>query len=138
MLDIKKRYSGLQDKLRLCGSDGCHFLTLLTIIEEFNNRPVDLVDAILVSQSKGWFTSDFEGRDATALLRYYTKKEWTRSEFLKKLPATIKENEYTEAVYFNPKTTYQHFRRRGIDTKENSLTVRDGYIQGYYIYTVRV
>jgi hypothetical protein len=132
-MTVKDRYNGIQDSLKFCGEFGCHFLTLLTIIEEDIGQEVDLIDAIRVSQSKGWFTSDFEGIDALAFLKHYTNKTWYRKP-VKSLPAKIKDNEYTEVKYYNPKTKYTHFRRRGIDPLVNSVTVRDGYILEYYIY----
>lgn len=78
--------------------------------------------------------SDFYVKDAFAILNYYTNKKWVRRS-VTELPKEIKDNEYTEAVWFNKRTSFTHFRRRGFDTLQNSVTVKEGKIQSYYIYT---
>lgn len=135
IFDVKERYSGIQTVFKNCNLYGCHFLTLLSIAEESNNSPIDLIEAIRISQSKDWINSDFELTEKTALslLKYFTNKEWTRRE-VKKLP-TIQDNEFTEVIYFNKRTGYHHYRRRGFDTLANSITVQEGVIEKYYIYT---
>lgn len=132
-MTVKNRYQGLQTILQSCGDEGCHFLALCSIIEEVNQRPLDLIEAIRVSQSKGWVKSDFFCKNGDLFLNYFTNKNWKRRE-VEKLPDEIKENEYTEAIYFNPRTEYCHYRRRGFDTIDNSLTVREGYVMKYYIW----
>lgn len=133
-MNLKQRYQNLQTLLEVCGTDGCHFLTLCSIAEEESHKPVDLIDAIKVSIDKGWFTRDFWGKDAEAFLGYLTKKRWTRRE-VPVLHSSVKSYEYTEANWYNPRTGYRHHRRRGFDTIENSITVKEGYIESYYIYT---
>lgn len=135
-MTVKDRYSGIQTTLGLCHTDGCHFLTLLSIAEEESGKYVDLIDAIRVSTSKKWMDSEFTVtvQGSLDLLKHYTGKKWTRRE-VTKLPAIIKDNEYTEAIYYNPDTKYHHYRRRGYDTIVDSATVRNGHIEKYYIYT---
>ena len=136
MMTVKQRYDGIQTILKTCGNEGCHFLTLCSIIEEYTDCPLDLIDAIRVAQSKGWFDSTFEGKDAIAFLNYYTGKKWTRSELLKRLPIKILDNQFTEVIHYNKNTGFKHYKRRGFDTLTSSVTVRDGVILGYYVYTV--
>lgn len=132
---VRERYEGLQDLLLSAGGEGCHFLTLLSIAEEYHKCNVDLIDAIRACRLKGWIGPDFWVKnDGTPILEYLTNKKWTRKEVVN-LPV-IRDNDYTEAIYYNPNTGYRHYRRRYFDVKNNSITVRDGYIEKYYIYTV--
>ena len=134
-MNVLDRYSGIQDVMKMVGSDGCHFLTLCSIAEEYLDRPIDFIGLIRCCQSKRWITNDFWVKnDGTPILNYLTNKKWTRKE-VDKLPV-IRDNDYTEAIYYNPATGLHHYRRRGIDTLSYSITVRDGYIEKYYIYTV--
>ena len=132
-MTVRDRYEGLQSTLLVCGDGGCHFLSLCSIIEDVNKQPLDLIDAIRTSMSKGWFSTDFTGKDAIAFLEHYTNKKWSRKE-VDILPI-INYNDYTEAVYFNPRTKIHHYRRRGYDTLNHSITVEEGYVEKYYVYT---
>lgn len=132
-MTVRDRYEGIQTVLGRCFDGGCHFLTLCTIVEEACTRKLDLIDAIRRSMSKGWFKSDFTGVDAIAFLEFYTGCHWTR-ETVKVLPV-LKQNQYSEAIYYNPRTKMHHYRRRGFDVLEDSVTVREGYIEAYHIYT---
>lgn len=131
----KKRYEKIQSMLLNCGNYGCHFLVLLSIAEESTNKKVDLIDAIKTCTERNWIKTDFYVNDAIAILEYFTNSKWTRSKKRKSLPLKIMENEYTEVVYYNKKTGFTHFRRRGFDTLVDSNTVKNGKIIGYYIYT---
>ena len=141
-MTVKDRYSGIQTLFKTANESSCHFLSLLSIAEEENirlgksNPNIDLIDAIRISQSKQWMNHDFTVtvQGSLDLLKHYTGKKWTRRE-VKKLPLKIKPNEYTEVIYKNDSTGFKHYRRRYFDTLENSITVRDGYISAYYIYT---
>lgn len=135
-MTVKDRYEGFQDVAKDLWECGCHFLVLLSIAEEESGTKIDLIECIRLCRSKGWIRSDFYVNDALAILRFYTHKEWKRSDILQKLPKVIADNQYTEVIYYNARTSFQHFRRRGFDTKNDSVTVREGKIIGYYIYTV--
>lgn len=106
---------------------------MLSIIEEYTGKSVDLISAIRVCQSKGWLHADFYVTDALAILNHFTNKKWTRSELLKSIPDRVQDNQYTEIKWVRDK--YTHFTRRTIDTLINSQTVKLGKIAGYYIYT---
>lgn len=134
-MDIVDRYAGIQDVFKIAGSDGCHFLALCSIAEEYLNKSIDLIGLIRHCQSKRWITNDFWVKnDGTPILNYLTGKKWSRKE-VAELPV-IRDNDYTEAVWFNPNTQYHHYRRRCVDTLNHSYTVEYGYIEKYYIYTV--
>lgn len=137
-MTVKDRYSGFQTLMGHYNKDGCHFTVLLTIIEEkmqemFPEYKVDFVEAVRQCMSKGWMDKKFFVKDALAILKFYTGSKWSRRK-VEKLPAEIKENEWTECNYYNPKTKREHFRRRSIDSLDNSVTVQNGYIRYYYIY----
>lgn len=132
-MKVKDRYFGLQTALKKGGDEGCHFLTLCSIIEEVNQEPIDLIEAIKVCQSKGFMDSNFFVKAGDSLLEYFTGKKWSRRK-VEILPPVIKDNEYTEAIYYNPRTEVYHYRRRGFDTVIDSVTVKEGYIIGYYIW----
>lgn len=133
----KQRYSGIQTIAEKLNKYGCHFLTLLSIAEEESETTIDLIEAIRIAQTMKWMSKDFEVtvEGSLNLLEYYTDKKWKRAT-VTNLPKVIKDNEYTEAVYFNPRTGLTHYRRRGYDTLDKSVTVAEGYIKKYYIYTV--
>lgn len=132
-MTVKNRYTDIQSILEKCGEYGCHFLSLLSIAEEVNNKPIDLIEAIKVCLDRGFIDNDFYVKAGDLLLEHFTNKKWTRKT-VEKLPQKIESNWYTEAIYFNPKTDNFHYRRRGWDTIRNSLTVKNGYVIQYYIW----
>lgn len=134
MMSIKDRYNGIQTVFKALGDEGCHFLVLCSIAEEHTGRPVDLINLIRVCQSRKWIEDDFWVKnDGTPILEYLTGEKWERKE-VERLPI-IGDNDYTEAIYFNPRTELRHYRRRYVDTLAYSTTVAEGYIIKYYIYT---
>lgn len=136
-MTTQQRYEGFQSIAKALGSDGCHFLVLCSIIEEYTGNPLDLIHVIRTCLDKGWITNDFTVLgDGTWILTYFTGAKWTRKEVVK-LPV-IRDNDYTEAIWYNPRTGYHHYRRRYFDTLDCSVTVKEGYIEKYYIYTVQV
>lgn len=141
-MTVKDRYSGIQTLFKTAHESSCHFLTLLSIAEEENirlkktNPNIDFIDAVRVAQSKQWMNHEFTVtvQGSLDLLKHYTGKTWTRRE-VKKLPLKIKDNEYTEVIHKNDRTNFKHYHRRLFDTLESSVTVREGYVLCYYIYT---
>ena len=131
---VRDRYEGIQTVLRKCGESGCLFLSILSIAEEVAGVSFDLINTIHICLQKRWITNDFECLDSLAILNYLTGKTWIRRE-VTRLTRDVAYNEYTIANYFNPRTGIIHRRRRGYDTIKNSVTVRDGYIKSYYIYS---
>lgn len=130
----KDRYTSLQTILGNCYQWGCLFLCLCSIAEEQSGKHVDLIDAIKVSQAKGWLSASFDVNDNLSILEYLTGKKWSRNT-VNSLPHSISTNEYTVAIYYNKRTGFKHFRRRGYDTLESSVTVKEGTLIGYYIYS---
>lgn len=132
-MTLRQRYEGLQSVLQACGKDGCLFLSVLSIAEQYLDKPIDLIDAIRQCRSKGLISDDFF-TDTVGVLELLTKKQWTKRE-VENLPPILAEDEYTVAKWFNQRTGFTHFRRRGWDSLTNSVTVKEGAVQSYYIYT---
>lgn len=136
------RYSGIQDKLKGI-YEGCHFLTLCSIAEEAlqfiysnPNCKVDLIDAVNLAYDKKFIDPGYEVSSNCGLLEALTPgHHWTQTT-VSKLPKTIKDNQFTEVVYKNPRNNFKHYRRRSVDTLFDSVTVREGYILEYRIYTL--
>lgn len=132
-MDIKKRYKGIQTTLLHCGETGCLFLALMSIVEEFLKKPCDLINCINVLRETNCIEDNFYVNDSLMMLSLLTGKRWHRRESIS-LPDVIKENEFTIEKWYNPRTNFTHFRRRGFDSLANSITVREGKLQEYYIY----
>lgn len=139
-MTVRERYEGLQTLFKVAHESSCHFLTLCSIADEYryeHNMPyIDLLWAIRTCQSKGLIDGEFYvNDDGTNVLSLLTDgKKWIRKD-VEVLPP-IGDNDYTEALYYNPRTTFTHFRRRYFDTLESSVTVKEGSIIQYRIYTV--
>ena len=131
---VRDRYEGIQTVLKKCGESGCLFLSVLSIAEEVAEVSFDLINTVHICLRKKWITDDFECLDSLAILNYLTGKTWTRRE-VTCLTGDVAYNEYTVANYFNPRTGIIHRRRRGYDTIKNSVTVREGSILTYYVYS---
>ena len=131
---IKSRYAGIQTKMRQIGDYGCLFLALCTIIEEVTGKPIDLITVIQESKSKGWLAEDYTVTDSLSLLEAFTGKKWWR-DIERKLPDVIADNQFTIEKWHNARTGYTHFKRRFVDTLTSSVTVKEGKIREYYIYS---
>jgi hypothetical protein len=131
---IKSRYSGVQTRLKNISDYGCLFLALCTIIEEVTGKEADIIGMIQLSRQKGWLSADYTVEDSIAILNEYTGKSFKR-EIFDFLPDTIRDNEFTIEKWYNPRTGYTHFKRRFVDTLLSSVTVKEGRIKEYYIYS---
>lgn len=151
---LATRYAGIQTKLKNINEYGCHFLTLCSIAEEAlqwinknDNIKIDLIDAIntatttKVHNKAGALVtamdSEYEVQNNAELLEALTPRHhWKAVQGLKQLPSKIEDNQFTEVVYKNPRTNFKHYRRRSVDTLIDSVTVKEGYILEYRIYTM--
>lgn len=131
-MNVKERYSGIQTVLKNCGEEGCHFLTLCSIIEEVIHKPLDLIEVIWFCKRQNIIEDDFYVNDGLKLLNYYTNKKWSRVETT--ITPTLKENEFLEVIYYNKKTELFHYRRKEFDTLSFSKTVKEGKVLKYYIW----
>ena len=139
-MTIKERYDGLQTLFKAAYESACHFLTLCSIADEYradHKLPyIDLIWAIRTCRSRQLIDDEFYVKDdGTGVLKLLTDgQKWSRKDVAKL--GKVGDNDYTEAEWFNPRTGYTHFRRRYVDTLRDSVTVAEGYIKQYRIYTV--
>lgn len=139
-MTVKERYEYLQTICGVAKESACHFFTLCSIADEYRHNHgllyIDIIEAGKMLRSKGLLDDEFYVKDdGTKVLSLLTDgKKWSRKD-VEKL-GTINDNDYTEAVYFNPRTQFKHFRRRYFDTLRDSVTVKEGHIIQYRIYTV--
>lgn len=122
---MKSRYEHIQTILTNIGSDGCYFLSLLSIAEEYLNSKIlnskiDLIDALYKALSNNYIDGTYFVKDALRLLEALTNVRWSLSY--------DKKSKYEVDVYFNKRTGYKHFRRPEFDTLLNSVTVKEGAI----------
>lgn len=136
-MTVREHYENLQTLFKTMHESSCHFLTLCSIAEEATGVWVDVIKAAYLLQSRGLMDNEFYIKDdGCKVLSLLTNgKKWTRKD-VEKLPP-IRDNDYTEAIYFNPRTQFKHFRRRYFDTLRDSVTVKEGSIVQYRIYTVQ-
>lgn len=134
LLDIKLRYKGIQSKLSSIDDYGCLFLCLCSIIEEVTGTTADVFSIIQESMTKGWLKTDYTCADSISILKRFTGKRFSRT-VAQTLPLVLKENQFTVEKWYNPRTGYTHFKRRFVDTLSSSVTVKEGYIKEYYIYS---
>lgn len=135
-MTVEERYKGIQDDMLQLHKGGCLFLCILSIAEQVRGSYVDLIECIRVFQAKGWLAKDFTCNDSLAMLHALTGYNWSRTKL--KTLGKVKDNEYTIAHYKNDRTGYEHFTRRSHDTLYNSVTVKEGKIIEYYIYSYKV
>ena len=97
---------------------------------------IDLIWAIRTCRSRGLIDDEFYVKDdGTRVLKLLTDgQKWSRKDVAKL--GKVGDNDYTEAEWFNPRTGFTHFRRRYVDTLRDSVTVKEGYVKQYRIYTV--
>lgn len=129
---IHKIYTGLQT--RLGNNDACHFLVLCSIIHEYRKREVDILGLVSHAIVEGWLREDYYVQDALAILRYATKCKWS-VRVSKEAPDYVGPTSFTELKWYNPRTGFTHFTRRYVDTLVNSVTVAEGRVEEYRIYT---
>ena len=134
--ELSERYGGIQARLKEIGASGCLFLALCTIVEEVTGRPADIVGMVQHGLRHGWLSRDYTVNDSVKMLDIYTGKAWKR-DIVPKLPEVVADNEFTIVKWHNKKTGYTHFRRRFVDTLEDSQTVRFGEIESYYVYSYK-
>lgn len=134
--DVKNRYDGIQTVMKNAGESACLFLSLLSIAEECTGLPVDFIVAYRRCIELGLIEKDFFCNDQEKILYEFTGEKWNKT-IVKELPSPVPKNMYTVEKWFNEKTGFTHFKRRGFDTLESSVTVKEGSIVEYYCYEVQ-
>lgn len=144
--EIIRKYKGLQSLLKkreqmlmFMGDEACLFLCLCSIAEEWyddfldHERAVDVVSFAMHCREMGYL-DDAWTCYTEDILKLATGRRWKKNE-VKKLPAVVPDEMYTVEKWYNPRTGYTHFRRRWGDTLDDSVTVREGQLVGYYTFT---
>mgnify|MGYP007070351599 CR=1 FL=1 len=128
-MNTKVRYSGIQTIFQgLKWSDCCHFLSLCSIAEEVNDKPIDLIEIIRMALDNKLIDEEFTVLDNCGLLCALTGKSWVQSE-VKTLPEIILDNEYTEAIWYNKRTRNLYCKRRRYHYYRTKQSI---YIWGEY------
>lgn len=135
-MNVKERYNGIQTVFEKAGESACLFLSLLSIAEEYTGLPVDFIVAYRKCIELGLIEKDFFCNDQEKILYEFTGKKWKKT-VLKELPSPMPENMFTVEKWYNKRTGFTHFKRRGFDTLESSVTVKEGHIREYYCFEVK-
>jgi hypothetical protein len=130
--------TGVQDRIKTIGTDGCYALCLCKIAETalgLRRTAGQTVDLILDGVCAGFFSSDMTVRDGEGFLQYATNVKWSleRTES----PPAANPLLFVIAEWFNKRTGFTHFTLREpilFDPLQNSVTVKEGYIRSYRVY----
>ena len=125
---IKKKWEGGQSVWK----EGCYFFSLLTTADELGIK-YDLIHFTRFCLNQNLITADGTVRDAEELLYALTGRRFKRT-IVKEIPL-MKQNMYSIEKWYNERTGYTHFRRRFVDTVKDSVTVKEGKLMCYYIFT---
>ena len=130
---MKSRYEGIQNKLWGI-REGCFFLSLCSIAEEYLQKKIDLIDAVNMAFERNLVSDDYWIKDDCKLLELLTGTKVKKRQ--SQVCGILDDNEYSIAKWLNKAGTANHFRRRYFDVYTNSKTVKDGSLVCYYIYTI--
>lgn len=139
----RSRYIGFQSRilrragmLSRMGDYSCLFLCLCSIADEWRaermKSGVDILALAMDARDSGFLDDEWTCR-TTDILRLATGVGWKKSE-VRRIPSLLPENMYTVEKWFNRRTGLTHFRRRWGDTLDDSVTVREGRLEGYYVF----
>ena len=144
-MGIREKYTGLQTKLsthslllQCMGSYSCLFLSLCSIVEEYFEKKeptkrLDILETAMKCREKNLIDEEWTCK-SVEILEFLTGAKWRRQE-LKALPDEIPSNMYTVEKWYNKRTGFTHFRRRWGDTLKSSVTVKEGEIVCYYVFS---
>ena len=131
----KQRYAGVQSLLRGFAENGCLLLCLLSIIDEANDFEQDFLTFIQVCHAENLVSQEYFVRDALKILERFTARKW-KMQSAKSLPNKIDDESFTVEHWHNQRTGFDHFRRRYADTLKDSVTVKEGFLAEYRIYSI--
>ena len=132
----KQRYSGLQTLFGVAYNASCLFLCMLSIAEEQIGHDIDFITAYNTCLKAKVIDEQFYCINQELILEALTGKKWTK-QIVSKLPNKVPNNMYTVEKWYNPRTKFTHFKRRAFDTLKTSVTVKEGKLVEYYIFTWR-
>ena len=129
---IKARYENLQQIALNCSKYGCFFCSLLSIIEEFTGKKLDIIDSYYKCINAKVMNDNFLVLDKVKLLELFTI-DYVHFRQSKNINEKIADNEYTIIKYSkNGKT---HYKRKYIQTYKNSLLSNSKYFECLYIFS---
>ena len=102
---MKSRYEGIQNKLWNM-REGCFFLSLLSVAEEFNGKKIDLIDAVNMAFDNKFVTSDYTVKKDCELLSKLTGRKVTKK--VTSVCGILDDNEYSIVKYLNKEKTANH------------------------------
>lgn len=128
-----RNYKGLQSKLEQIAKYGCY---LLSIASHFNYQGdlIELYDKALI---EGWITTDCTVLKPNKIAEYLAPKDkWdvTKTEIE---PIGLGDKDFYIECWYNPRTGYTHFKLPDSDTLRNSVTVKEGKIVSYRLFTYK-
>ena len=129
---IKARYENLQQIALNCSKYGCFFCSLLSIIEEYTGKELDIIDSYHKCINSKVMNDDFLVLDKVKLLELFTI-DYVHFRQSKNINEKIADNEYTIIKYSrNGKT---HYKRKYIQTYKNSSLTDPKYFDCLYIFS---
>ena len=139
---MKSRYEGIQNYI-MHADESCFFLSLLSVAEEERERrglspvKVDFLDAVRVCMDRGWLKNDFTVLDDCAILKYLVGVKCTKE--VRDHCYALRGCQYSVAKYGRKvgDGMRTHFRRRYFDVYTDSVTVKEGALMCYYVYTFK-
>jgi hypothetical protein len=131
---MESRFDNIQRYLARIDEYGCFFLSLCSVAEDYLKKKVDLVDAVRFAVEQGVITPDYTVKDDVKLLSHLTGKRVSKRTADR--CGVLKANEFSIEKWYNPRTGYNHFKRRYFDVYHDGVTVKEGYIMCFYIYEI--
>ena len=129
---IKARYENLQQIALNCSKYGCFFCSLLSIIEEYTGKKLDIIDSYYKCINAKVMNDNFLVLNKVKLLELFTI-DYIHFRQSKNINEKIADNEYTIIKYSkNGKT---HFKRKYIQTYKNSSLTDLKYFECLYIFS---
>lgn len=120
--------NGIQTTLKNIGDYGCGLLCLLRV---FGYSELEIITKYREVVEAGLMTEDCFCKDWIALANFLcpVPKKWTVEK-----SKTLKECTFYLERWYNPRTNLFHFKLKDWDSLENSVTVKEGYIESYRLF----
>lgn len=132
---VKDAYQGIQTVCGKLNEYGCLFLCLCSIAEDYTHNVTDVFGVYSICLKNKYIDENFFCYNQEKILEVLTGKKW-KKQVMETLPKKVPDEMYTVEKWYNPRTEFTHFKRRGFDTLKSSVTVREGKLTSYYCYIV--
>lgn len=121
--------NNIQKKLEMIGKYGCYFLCLLKATGYNEDDIVHFYDVFL---NKGYIDEECTILKPSDILYDLTGRNF-KCVKTTELP---KKYEFAVEYWYNERTKLHHFKLSNWDSIENSVTVREGKIESYRVYSL--